>query len=166
MLGAFSLTPYKERERKRRIKEEQQRQEKMETQSNSSAVSDDTCCTCRKPYEGNEKIAKCSGKILRHWLSINSWTPFFVFIKISILVCMRSSHIECLQISDDQHAVIQTYNWACIECKTCTICAQAKNEDQILFCDRCDRGYHTFCVALRWDLQYLNDDGAVGYKCP
>ena len=22
-------------------------------------------------------------------------------------------------------------------------------QDQMMFCDRCDRGYHTFCVGLR-----------------
>lgn len=112
-----------EKERKRKLKEEAEN-DKLEKESNSSAVSEDTCCTCRKPYEGDYKIAKCS-------------------------ICIRSSHIECLAITEEQHAVIQTYKWACIECKTCTVCAQARNEEQILFCDRCDRGYHTFCVALR-----------------
>merc|ERR1739838_1301257 len=62
---------------------------------------------------------------------------------------MRSSHIGCLGITDEQFEVIQTYQWACIECKVCAICSHARNEEQILFCDRCDRGYHTFCVALR-----------------
>lgn len=23
------------------------------------------------------------------------------------------------------------------------------DEDKMMFCDRCDRGYHTFCVGLR-----------------
>jgi len=112
-----------EKDRKRKQKEDAEN-EKMETESNSSAVSEDTCCTCRKPYEKEDKISKCT-------------------------VCLRSSHIECLGITEEQHGVIQTYEWACIECKTCAICATARNEDQIIFCDRCDRGYHTFCVALR-----------------
>ena len=53
---------------------------------------------------------------------------------------MRSSHIGCLGITDEQFEVIQTYQWACIECKVCAICSHARNEEQILFCDRCDRG--------------------------
>merc|ERR1712154_428116 len=45
-----------------------------------------------------------------------------------LTVCMRSSHIEC---------------------KTCCVCAKAGKENLMIFCDRCDRGYHTFCVGLR-----------------
>ena len=45
--------------------------------------------------------------------------------------------------------VIKTYNWQCMECKTCTICSQPHREDLLMFCDRCDRGYHTYCVSLR-----------------
>ena len=55
-------------------KEEQQRaQELMETGSNSSAVSDDTCCTCRKPFEKDDKVARCSGttKILQFYSILN-----------------------------------------------------------------------------------------------
>jgi 3-deoxy-D-manno-octulosonic acid (KDO) 8-phosphate synthase len=85
-------------------------------------------------------------KILNSFCT-NILTKTLAFIIYS--VCERSSHIDCLQITEEQHEVIGKYDWACIECKTCTVCAQARNEEQILFCDRCDRGYHTFCVALR-----------------
>ena len=91
----------KERERKRRIKvysfkttikrfmyyllsnfnkEEQQRaQEQMETGSNSSAVSDDTCCTCRKPFEKDDKVARCSGttRNLQFYAMFNIRTRLF-----------------------------------------------------------------------------------------
>merc|ERR1711917_7035 len=66
-----------------------------------------------------------------------------------LTVCMRSSHIGCLGISEEQHKVIATYKWACIECKKCCVCAKAGKENLMIFCDRCDRGYHTFCVGLR-----------------
>ena len=56
-------------------------------------------------------------------------------------VCMRSSHTGCLGIPDEQYDVIKRYKWSCIECKVCAICSQARNEEQILFCDRCDRGF-------------------------
>jgi len=101
------------------------KEEEEEAESDGSGVSEDVCCTCRERYnpEG-DKFARCT-------------------------VCDRSSHTACLGLTDDQHEVIQTYAWACIECKKCTVCAQSRNEEQILFCDRCDRGFHTFCVALR-----------------
>ena len=79
-------------------------------------------------------------------------------------------------------AVIQTYPWQCMECKTCIICRDPFDEvstysifylifflahgkhcplltfanvhficsqDKMLFCDECDRGYHSFCVGLK-----------------
>lgn len=45
-------------------------------------------------------------------------------------------------------SVIQTYRWQCMECKTCTVCQQPHHEDEMMFCDKCDRGYHTFCVGM------------------
>lgn len=44
--------------------------------------------------------------------------------------------------------MIQTYRWQCMECKTCTVCQQPHHEDEMMFCDKCDRGYHTFCVGM------------------
>lgn len=45
-------------------------------------------------------------------------------------------------------AIIKTYPWQCMECKTCIICGQPHHEEEMMFCDVCDRGYHTFCVGL------------------
>ena len=36
-------------------------QDEMETASNSSAVSDNTCCTCREKFEDEDKSQLCSG---------------------------------------------------------------------------------------------------------
>ncbi|KAF2361466.1 Zinc finger PHD-finger [Trinorchestia longiramus] len=41
---------------------------------------------------------------------------------------------------------VKRYRWQCIECKCCTLCGTAENDDQLLFCDDCDRGYHLYCV--------------------
>lgn len=43
----------------------------------------------------------------------------------------------------------QEYLWQCTECKSCTKCKQTTNEDRMLFCDQCDRGYHIYCIGLR-----------------
>lgn len=45
-------------------------------------------------------------------------------------------------------SMIKTYPWQCMECKTCIICGQPHHEEEMMFCDVCDRGYHTFCVGL------------------
>ena len=35
------------------------------------------------------------------------------------------------------------------DCKTCDQCHDPADEEKMLFCDFCDRGYHTYCVGLR-----------------
>eukprot|EP00050_Salpingoeca_kvevrii_P000441 m.148356 g.148356 ORF g.148356 m.148356 type:complete len:196 (+) comp10118_c0_seq6:1733-2320(+) len=43
---------------------------------------------------------------------------------------------------------VVTYNWQCIDCKVCQVCQDPDDEDQLMFCDDCDRGYHTFCLGM------------------
>ena len=42
---------------------------------------------------------------------------------------------------------VKKYPWQCIECKTCTLCGTSENDDKLLFCDDCDRGYHMYCLV-------------------
>jgi hypothetical protein len=37
--------------------------------------------------------------------------------------------------------------WRCSDCKVCVTCETAGKEDRLLFCDCCDRGYHTYCLT-------------------
>merc|ERR1711972_965135 len=55
---------------------------------------------------------------------------------------------ECLDLSPKILPQIRTYRWQCMECKVCVKCGIEKDEENLLFCDRCDRGYHTHCVGL------------------
>uniref|UniRef100_A0A8C7DFD1 PHD finger protein 10 n=1 Tax=Oncorhynchus kisutch TaxID=8019 RepID=A0A8C7DFD1_ONCKI len=59
-----------------------------------------------------------------------------------------SSHPSCLDMSEELVGLIKTYPWQCMECKTCTVCEQPHHEEEMMFCDKCDRGFHTFCVGL------------------
>ncbi|XP_076442395.1 uncharacterized protein LOC143281206 [Babylonia areolata] len=63
--------------------------------------------------------------------------------------CGKIAHPTCLDLTDKMVQVVTTYPWQCMECKTCVECMDPYDEDKMLFCDRCDRGYHTFCVGLR-----------------
>jgi len=63
--------------------------------------------------------------------------------------CENSGHPSCLDMNQQLVAVIQSYPWQCMECKTCVICRDPFDEDKMLFCDECDRGYHSFCVGLK-----------------
>merc|ERR1712157_179512 len=69
--------------------------------------------------------------------------------------CRRYGHAECLGLSTKVLAAIRTYEWRCMDCKVCVICCdqdgtvEARDDDDLLFCDYCDRGYHTHCVGLK-----------------
>ncbi|XP_038642038.1 zinc finger protein neuro-d4 isoform X2 [Scyliorhinus canicula] len=55
-------------------------------------------------------------------------------------------HPSCLQFTLNMTAAVRTYRWQCIECKSCSLCGTSENDDQLLFCDDCDRGYHMYCL--------------------
>lgn len=44
-------------------------------------------------------------------------------------------------------AAVRTYAWRCMECKICEVCGEKGDDEQIMFCDRCDRGWHLYCLT-------------------
>ncbi|KHJ77461.1 PHD-finger [Oesophagostomum dentatum] len=58
------------------------------------------------------------------------------------------AHPACLEMNDEMAACVQTYPWQCIECKRCIVCSMGDQEESMIFCDRCDRGFHTHCIGL------------------
>ncbi|KAH3852509.1 PHD finger protein 10-like isoform X2 [Dreissena polymorpha] len=78
--------------------------------------------------------------------------------------CKSKGHPSCLDLTDEMVKVVRTYPWQCMECKTCVQCMDPYDEDKMLFCDKCDRGYHTFCVGLtslprgEWDCPSCRGD--------
>jgi hypothetical protein len=65
--------------------------------------------------------------------------------------CSRSSHPVCLELNPDlvDWQYIKSYDWQCMECKKCSTCNNPHDEDKMMFCDRCDRGFHTYCVGVK-----------------
>lgn len=66
---------------------------------------------------------------------------------VSCSDCGRSGHPSCLQFTPNMIISVKRYRWQCIECKYCSICGTSDNDDQLLFCDDCDRGYHMYCLT-------------------
>ncbi|XP_037077347.1 zinc finger protein ubi-d4-like [Pollicipes pollicipes] len=66
---------------------------------------------------------------------------------VSCSDCGRSGHPSCLQFTDNMVISVKKYRWQCIECKCCSLCGTSDNDDQLLFCDDCDRGYHMYCLS-------------------
>lgn len=56
-------------------------------------------------------------------------------------------------------AKIRTY-WKCLNCKYCEHCSKATGEDKLLYCDSCDKAYHTYCL-----IPPLKSVPDCGWKC-
>lgn len=65
---------------------------------------------------------------------------------VSCSDCGRSAHPTCLNFGFNIILSVKKYKWQCIECKSCGLCGTSDNDDQLLFCDDCDRGYHIYCL--------------------
>lgn len=63
--------------------------------------------------------------------------------------CDNSCHPSCLELTSEMVDVIRSYHWQCSDCKTCLSCEKSTDEANMMFCDKCDRGYHTHCVGLQ-----------------
>ncbi len=75
---------------------------------------------------------------------------FFVFSVIATMRDTTSTHeLDNGKNSLKQHLtfLLTKHQWRCPHCKTCELCVESGNEDELFMCDECDRGYHTFCLS-------------------
>lgn len=63
--------------------------------------------------------------------------------------CQTDGHLSCWNLDINMMPQVAAYSWECNDCKTCDQCHDPADEEKMLFCDFCDRGYHTYCVGLR-----------------
>lgn len=63
--------------------------------------------------------------------------------------CRSASHPTCIDLTLAMVPKIESYNWQCMDCKNCVLCSDPDDEEKMIFCDMCDRGYHIYCVGLR-----------------
>ncbi|KAL5474775.1 hypothetical protein EMCRGX_G026784 [Ephydatia muelleri] len=64
------------------------------------------------------------------------------------ITCHSHTHPSCLNLTPKVATIAKTYPWQCLECKMCQVCGDGGQEESMVFCDECDRGYHSFCVNL------------------
>uniref|UniRef100_A0A8D8XT42 PHD finger protein 10 n=1 Tax=Cacopsylla melanoneura TaxID=428564 RepID=A0A8D8XT42_9HEMI len=62
--------------------------------------------------------------------------------------CVRFLHPGCLDLPLEMLPHMKLYEWQCSDCKSCVTCEKAQDDDKMLFCDLCDRGYHNYCIGL------------------
>jgi zinc finger protein ubi-d4 len=75
-----------------------------------------------------------------------SFTLVKTYLYVTYIVA-AVGHPSCLQFTKNMMVSVRKYPWQCIECKTCTLCGTSENDDKLLFCDDCDRGYHMYCLV-------------------
>jgi hypothetical protein len=60
--------------------------------------------------------------------------------------CKYKHHPACLEISSGIVSKLLSYPWDCSNCKLCYTCEATGEEEKMLFCDSCDRGFHMYCL--------------------
>eukprot|EP01094_Clydonella_sp_ATCC50884_P011103 TRINITY_DN2089_c1_g1_i5.p1 TRINITY_DN2089_c1_g1~~TRINITY_DN2089_c1_g1_i5.p1 ORF type:complete len:579 (-),score=145.85 TRINITY_DN2089_c1_g1_i5:127-1671(-) len=58
----------------------------------------------------------------------------------------EASAAEASAESDAVASPSKRIPWHCVDCKTCCVCEKAGDDEKLLLCDCCDRGYHTYCL--------------------
>ncbi|GMR58798.1 hypothetical protein PMAYCL1PPCAC_28993, partial [Pristionchus mayeri] len=104
----------------------------------------DTCDFCDGTRLGNKKTKKPEELVTCH-------------------DCGRSAHPSCLKFTENMRVSTSKFGWQCIECKSCAICGTSDNDDKLLFCDDCDRGFHLYC--LQPPLEEAPDDSWSCHLC-
>jgi hypothetical protein len=108
-------------------------------QSSIGNTSGKTCYLCSKPSTATTSSVATNGISMRQ-----------DHVMIGCSSCHRYSHPSCLALNPAlaNWGCIRAYDWQCMECKICTTCKNPNDEDKMMFCDRCDRGFHTYCVGV------------------
>ncbi|ESO87689.1 hypothetical protein LOTGIDRAFT_127265, partial [Lottia gigantea] len=113
------------------VEDSQGEEKEKEKPVKAEPVKETTCRRCEIKNKNKKRIRRIKEEI------------------INCSECGAGGHPTCLELTEEMVGVIQTYPWQCMECKTCVECMDPYDEDKMMFCDRCDRGYHTFCVGMK-----------------
>ncbi|KNC95952.1 uncharacterized protein SPPG_08703 [Spizellomyces punctatus DAOM BR117] len=80
---------------------------------------------------------------------------------LSCTTCNISEHPSCLNLTEKAREAVRRYDWECQDCKHCMVCGDFQQEDQLILCDDCDRGCHTFCASPK-----LTEIPEGTWRCP
>ncbi|XP_062529600.1 supporter of activation of yellow protein isoform X2 [Bombyx mori] len=126
-----SHTQQAKRKRVSKVKRSSQAEKEKEKEKEKElepAEVEDTCRACKLRLEGNRK---------------HTHERFLV-----CATCNAKLHPGCVELGPDTIRKCREYPWQCAECKTCGQCSRPADDDKMLFCDLCDRGFHSYCVGL------------------
>ncbi|KAF9146698.1 hypothetical protein BGX30_010760 [Mortierella sp. GBA39] len=59
--------------------------------------------------------------------------------------CRKSWHPTCIKLRPEL-ALREDEPWQCGNCKTCQKCESTDNENKMMMCENCDKGWHCYCL--------------------
>ncbi|KAF9560298.1 hypothetical protein EC968_006250 [Mortierella alpina] len=69
---------------------------------------------------------------------------------ITCIDCRKCWHPSCIKL-EPELALREDVPWQCVNCKTCQKCQSSNNEDKMMMCEKCDRGWHCYCLDTPLD---------------
>ncbi|KNC48124.1 uncharacterized protein AMSG_04353 [Thecamonas trahens ATCC 50062] len=71
-------------------------------------------------------------------------------LPVQVLTCSQCEkvfHGKCLRLTAQLvDNLTDRFDWRCNDCKACKVCGDSASDEAMLFCDACDKAYHTFCL--------------------
>ncbi|CAO3569418.1 unnamed protein product [Mortierella alpina] len=64
---------------------------------------------------------------------------------ITCIDCRKCWHPSCIKL-EPELALREDVPWQCVHCKTCQKCQSSNNEHKMMMCEKCDRGWHCYCL--------------------
>uniref|UniRef100_A0A0M3IV34 PHD finger protein 10 n=1 Tax=Ascaris lumbricoides TaxID=6252 RepID=A0A0M3IV34_ASCLU len=107
------------------------------------------CDLCLGDRNENKKTSLPEQLVSCHDCGRSGHPSCLKFTENMITSTNKYGHPSCLKFTENMITSTNKYGWQCIECKSCAICGTSDNDDQLLFCDDCDRGFHLYCLRPR-----------------
>lgn len=120
-----------------------------QSESDDSSGTDGSSCSSSSPGDGSSVSETETAPVTVCKVCNNTDPTKESQDMISCSECGKVGHVTCLDILPEMAPAIKAYRWQCMDCKMCNVCMATDNEDKMMFCDRCDRGYHSFCVGMK-----------------
>ena len=90
---------------------------------------------------------------IQHWADMSNKCPFCSARFHTVTKCVQTESglqetLEKLQVADKDQKKIDPALNAFLERLKCVKCRSGEQEESMLLCDKCNLGFHTFCLGL------------------
>ncbi|XP_036345028.1 supporter of activation of yellow protein-like [Rhagoletis pomonella] len=110
--------------------------------TDSDSSSEDTSSSSEEEGDAHAICGVCQREQNRNMKNLPE-----VFIRC--YTCQRRVHPSCIEMPHRMVARVRNYNWQCVDCKCCIKCRGKKDQNKMLFCEQCDRGFHIYCLGIK-----------------